>query len=245
MPEQTLSGIVLKREDAGDHDRRLTVLTRETGKTTIFAKGAKRAGSRLAGVSEPLTFARFHVSSGRRRLFLVQAQSATTHPHLRTSYDRLVCGLAMAELACESLPYESPDEGIFELLALALDQLSEHDKPHIVLIWFCARLLEIEGRMPDWKSCATSGEPVVGSEVWVSTSAGGAVSTDHVHSSYDRFLASGECLIGIEKIAALGLPPRSLKRARECLWVLVQFCKSGIGARLPALESCMDGFAQV
>lgn len=237
MSETTVAGIVLRREDAGENDRRLTVLTREIGKTYVYAKGAKKPGSRLAGVTEPLTFARFQLSSGRRRKFLTQAQTATSHPELRSSYERLMSGLAMAELASVALPFESPEERVFDLLALGIDQISISDTPLVVLVWFSARLLAIEGKMPDWKICATSGFEIREADVWVSPNNGGAVSEEHSNGSHDRFRASGEALIGIAKIAKLESPPSSLKRSKECLWVLFQFWQADTGSRLPAFEA--------
>ncbi len=237
MPEETFAGIVLKREDAGENDRKLTVFTREIGKTYIYAKGAKKPGSRLTGVTEPLTFARFQLASGKHRRFLTQAQTATSHPELRSSYERLVCALAMAELVAEALPYESPEARAFDLLAMGIDQLAISKKPEVVLVWFAARLLEIEGKMPDWKTCSSSGGAIEEADVWVSPTTGGSVSDDHRNGAHDCFRASGEALIGIDKISRLAIPPTALKRSNECLWVLLQFWQAGTGSRLTAFEA--------
>lgn len=69
-----LMGMVIKSSSVGEYDKRLVVLTRERGKITVFARGAKRPGSSLMGPSRHFAFGTFKVFEGRDSYSLQSAR---------------------------------------------------------------------------------------------------------------------------------------------------------------------------
>lgn len=233
----TLHAIVLRRRDSGETDRRLTVLTAELGKVDVVAKGARKAASRLAGISDPLCVSRLEVAEGKKNRFITQAQPLRSFPGLRTDFDRLNYALALCELNAMVLPWEEPFPEAHELLHYALHQIEGHAKPLVALIWAQVALLNLTGFLPQFAECVLTGQPIRDAQPYVSPSAGGYVSDDAANPYTDRFLTRAEVLYGLSKLPEWETPPPNLKFAPETLATLLPFWRHIAEAPLPANEA--------
>ncbi|MES1147370.1 MAG: DNA repair protein RecO [bacterium] len=238
--ENSALGLVLRRSDSGESDRRLLVLTEDFGKVELLAKGARKAKSRLAGSSEPLSLTRFQWASGRHRSFVTSVEPQTSFPGLRADYERLSMGLAVLELVESSLPLESPAPGCLELVITALHAMEKHPRPEAVFAWALSRLLDEEGQHPDWTACVVSGVGLDGDPAFVSASAGGYVSAVESGPYPDRTLVSATALIVLKKLGEIDTPPPALKEVTEVVRVLVRFWSGILEKRLPGCRSVVE-----
>lgn len=237
MSETTVTAIVLRRKDSGESDRRLTLLTKELGKIDVVAKGAKKAASRLAGSSDPLTMATMTLAKGKVNQFVTQAQPLQSFRGLRTDFERLSMALALTELYALTLPWGEPVESAFELVVQSLKAIESHPKPVVALVWSELKLMEESGYLPPFDSCILTGGPVKEAFPWLSPAAGGYVSLPDANTFMDRFESKVEVLWGLAKTAELETPPSNLKLADECLIALIPFWRHIIDAPLPANDA--------
>ncbi|MCW5939250.1 MAG: DNA repair protein RecO [Fimbriimonadaceae bacterium] len=242
MSEVTAKAVVLRRSDSGESDRRLVVLTREFGKIDLIAKGARKSGSRLTGSSEPLTLATFTWAAGKVRRFVTQVQPVTSYPHIRQDYGRLLAAGAVVELANSSLPFESPLPSVFDQVVESLRLLDEPRPWAPILVWTLERLLGEEGQGQSWTVCALTGVKILSNPAWCSPGSGGYVADPE--SAPRGFWVSAEALMALGKVGSLPEPPATIKRAPECLRVLVRVWQHVLETRCPACESALDALEQ-
>jgi DNA repair protein RecO (recombination protein O) len=190
MPEFNTTAIVLRRIHFGETDNILTLYTRERGRISAIAKGARKAISRLSGATEVLTRVRYGLASGKSLHIIRQAEVSDSYPMLRQDLNRLAHGLYAAELLNAFVADEDPNWYFFDLLSETLRALETSEPIEKAARWYELRLLEDQGYSPGLASCATCGRPIPGAfapeELFaLSNAQGGALCPFHAHG--DRY----------------------------------------------------------
>ena len=175
MPPINVQAIVLRRRPLGEADKVLTLFTREMGKLSAIAKGARKPTSKLAGATETCVQARFHLAQGKTFWIITQA----TVERARARLHRLLMNAAAAIYACELmdclLEEGVPDEALFDLLASTLDELEQTEQP----AWTLCRLengaMRQQGYTPVLHACTRCGVPVDAEVIAFLPQAGGVL----------------------------------------------------------------------
>src|SRR5687768_16685044 len=115
-----IEGVVLRRRNLGEADRIVTLLSRDRGKETAVARGARRPRSRLGGRLEPSVRVRALLAEGRSLDIISQVDVIDAHRRLRDDLGRLGTASIMLEMADRAIEDAQPHPDIYCLLIEAL-----------------------------------------------------------------------------------------------------------------------------
>lgn len=144
-----VTGIVLKSAPAGEYDRRVVLLTKESGKLSCFARGARRQGSTLMAAG-PFAFGRFRLAAGRTSYILTDAEIDNYFADLRNDIMTAYHGMYFLEIA-EYITRENNDEAmVLALLYMALRALEKKAMPErLIRTVYELKTVAIEGEYPE------------------------------------------------------------------------------------------------
>jgi DNA repair protein RecO (recombination protein O) len=155
-----LHAVVLRTVDYGERDRVVTLLSRERGKLSAFARGARSSRRRFGGVLEPFTLVTAEVTERGGDLWALESASAERgFGTLRADLARIACASYAVELSRELLRDAEPHEDLFDALVAYLVLLDEGPARPWDLRRFELDALRAAGLQPSLVECARCGRP--------------------------------------------------------------------------------------
>lgn len=154
----TLTGMVLSSAPSGEYDKRVVILTKERGKITAFARGARRPNSALLAATGSFAFGTFLLYEGRDAYSLVQANISNYFSELMSDFGGACYGMYFCELA-DYYTRENNDElAVMKLLYQSLRALTKKSlSRELVRYVFELKLFTCVGEYPQVFCCTCCG----------------------------------------------------------------------------------------
>lgn len=150
-------GIIIKRNDVGEADRMLTLMTPH-GKVIASAKGVRKTTSRLAGHLELLSYCQLQLASGRNRDVITQSVAVERFEALQQSLLTMAAGYYVAEMTDVMVGDEDAVAPVYLHLRDTLRMLCQPCQIDMVIHWYTLRLCDAVGYRPQLVACAVCGE---------------------------------------------------------------------------------------
>lgn len=144
-----VTGMILKQMPVGEYDRRICLLTKEKGKISAFARGARRPGNRLAAATNPFSFGLFKLYAGRDSYTLAEADISNFFSELMTDYEGAYYGIYFAEVADYYTRENNDEREMLKLLYQSIRALCAPALPNkLIKCIFEIKAIVVNGEYP-------------------------------------------------------------------------------------------------
>ena len=144
-----VTGIVLAAVPIGEYDKRLVILTKEYGKISAFARGARKPTGMLVAAANPFAFGQFDIYEGKSSYSVSGFQAQNYFRELTADPEAAYYGFYFLEI-CDYYAREFTDERqTLALLYQSLKALTHKKIPNaLVRRVFELRMMWLNGELP-------------------------------------------------------------------------------------------------
>ncbi|MDQ2085987.1 DNA repair protein RecO [Herbivorax sp. ANBcel31] len=143
------TGIVIKEVHTGEANKIVTLFTRNMGKVSGSAKGARRPKSRFVAGTQLLCYSDFVLFKGKEMYSINSCDVIEPFYNIRNSIEKLTCAAHMTEIINDIVQENQQATKLLKLFLNSLHMLSNSNRPILqILTIFEMKLLSILGYAP-------------------------------------------------------------------------------------------------
>lgn len=158
---ENLRALVLRAYDIKESSRMVDIFSRDLGRISFVARGAKRKGSLAINLSQPYVEGVYNLIKTRSSFYFKDGQIKDAHLGIRSSVEKLLA----ADLAMEILTkvvFSEADPNIYDMTCTYLEVLEEARKIAITRLVgaYVLKLVSFLGFRPYLNSCVECGKKI-------------------------------------------------------------------------------------
>ncbi|OGD31446.1 DNA repair protein RecO [Candidatus Azambacteria bacterium RIFCSPHIGHO2_02_FULL_52_12] len=151
-----LTGIIIKKQNKGEHDQIITAYSKEYGKIALVARGVRKGSAKLSGHLSLLHLSTIGFVPGRQTKVLTTVSELESFPAMKKNLEKAQAALHIAHVVDAYTIEEAHDEDLFHLLLGALDYLNRKEMKRLELKFFLRyfefKFLSVLGYEPEDKT---------------------------------------------------------------------------------------------
>lgn len=161
------SAIVLKSINWRDSSKIVTLFTREEGKLSVIAKGARHSKSKYQGILESINCLEVivYISGTRKLQILGEISLEDSFTKIRADYDKTGFAFALLELIDIFFKEGSVDTVFFDFFRALLSEIEKIADSRIVFWYFLLKLSSYLGFKPEFNICSNCNKSMTSEEV--------------------------------------------------------------------------------
>lgn len=151
--------LIIASRDHSESDKIITLFSRDFGRISCIAKGAKKSQKRFVNKLEIFSF--LHITftdyPNRSLAFLNEAELHTSFIDLRRNHSLYIGSSIILEFLLQATKERETDYKIFQLSLWALHHLNSHFTDKTILALFLIRFFDLLGYRPNLSHCQHCG----------------------------------------------------------------------------------------
>jgi len=152
-------GVIIKETYTGEADKIVTVLSRDKGRISGYARGARRPKSQLIAGVQFLCYSSFTLFKGRDMYHINSCDVIEPFYNIRTDVVKLTYAAHIAEILNDVIQENQPAARVLKLLLNTLHMLANTNKsPELIVRIFEMRILSLLGYSPQVRGCIHCGK---------------------------------------------------------------------------------------